>query len=55
MRGNTNILVTQEGRECYGDKAAAVAAEILQNNDNFVNTAADFNAARTEESAAMAR
>ena len=47
--------MTHEGRERYGNEAVAGAAEISQNDDDFVNTAAEFDAARTNESAAMAR
>ena len=47
--------MTQEGRESYGDEAAAGTTSILQNNDNFVEAAADFDAARAEESVVRAR
>ena len=53
MNGNTNILVTQEGRDCYGNDAAAVATEISQNDDDFVDTTDGIDAARMEESAEM--
>ena len=55
MRGNTNRLVTQEGQERYGNNAAAGAMVISKNNDNFVDAAAELDAAKMEESAAMAR
>ena len=55
MSRKTNRLVNQEGRECYGDKAAAGAASMSQNDDNFVNAAAELNAARTGKSAGRVR
>ena len=55
MIGKTNIMVTQEGRERYGDDAAVGVKEILQNGDKFVDAAAEFDAERAEESVVRAR
>ena len=52
MGGKTNRLVTQDFRESYGDEAAAGATSILQNNYALVEAADEFDAARSEESAA---
>ena len=49
MGGNTDRPVTQEGRESYIDKAAVGWTAILQNDDEFVDAAADFDEARVEE------
>ena len=46
--------MTHEGRESYGDEAAAGTTSILQNNNDFVEAAADFDAARSEEIVARA-
>ena len=49
-----NRLVTQEGRDLYGGEVAAGAEVISQKDNKFVYAAAEFDAARVEESAAMA-
>ena len=50
-----NRLVTQEVRERYIIKAEEGTTAILQSDDEFVEVAAKFNAARAEESAARER
>ena len=54
MRRKKNILVTQEGWERYVDEEAAGVTSILQNDDDFVNAAAKFDAETVKESAEMA-
>ena len=54
MGGKTNRLVNQEGRESYGDEADECATAIFQGNKEFVGAEEEFEAARTEESAARA-
>ena len=47
--------MTQEVREGYGDEPAAGATTIFQNNEDFVDAAVEFDAARPEKIMAMAR
>ena len=54
MSRKTNILVTQESQERYGNEAAADAIEILQNDDDFIDGVSKFDVARAKESAEMA-
>ena len=42
--------MTQEVWERYGDETAAGATPIFSNDKDFVNAAAEFDAARAEES-----
>ena len=55
MSGKTNILVTQEVRKSYSDKAVAHATETSNNDEMFVEAAADFDAEISEESTARER
>ena len=55
MSGKTNILVTHEGRERYGDKTAACVTAIFQKDNKFVDAVTEFDAAISEEIAAMLR
>ena len=53
MSGKTNRFLTQYGQERYGDEAVVGATAISQNGNNFVDTVAEFEAARTEGSTEM--
>ena len=46
-----NRLVTYEVRERYGNEAAVRATAILQNNNKFAKSTAEFDSARPKESA----
>ena len=54
MSGNTEVMLTQEGRDSYIEEVEVGATAILQNDDEFVDAAADFDASRVKESAARA-
>ena len=54
MIGNTNIMLTQEGQEYYGNEAEVDAMYISQNSNDLVDTAAEFDETIMEESQSMA-
>ena len=54
MIGNTNIMLTQEGQECYNNEAEVDAMQILYKDNDFINTAAEFDETITEKSQSMA-